>query len=74
MALMTLNSASWWCRKFLYYIVGLCFFSFIFLLGIKKNRVLKARRLRKQAEVSSLDFDMEEYELNLIFVADTEQS
>lgn len=40
----------------------------------KEKQSSKARRLRKQAEVSSLDFDMEEYELNLIFVADTEQS
>lgn len=59
-----------------FYIVGLCFFSFIFLLRIKKKkkRVLKARRLKQQAEVSYLDFDMEEYELNLIIVADKVQS
>lgn len=40
----------------------------------KRKRVLKARRLKKQAEVSYLDFDMEEYELNLIVVADKVQS
>lgn len=71
---MTLKSASWWCRKILY-----CWFVFLFLYFStkdkeKKKRVLKARRLKKQAEVSYLDFDMEEYELNLIVVADKVQS
>lgn len=45
---------------------------FLYSSTLNKEKILQARRLRKQTEPSSLDFDMKEFEL--ISVADAEQS